>query len=57
MVVLGNFSRHGKISFKSISDILGDAKEFNLPELNSFKELDDKTEEDLEKMIDVLYNI
>jgi hypothetical protein len=55
--VLGNFSRHGKISFKSISDILGDAiEEFNLPELNSFKELDDKTEEDLEKMIDVLYN-
>jgi hypothetical protein len=44
------FSRHGKISFKSISDILGDAiEEFNLPELNSFKELDDKTEEDLEK--------
>jgi hypothetical protein len=43
--VLGNFSRHGKISFKSISDILGDAiEEFNLPELNSFKELDDKTE-------------
>jgi hypothetical protein len=34
----------------SISDILGDAiEEFNLPELNSFKELDDKTEEDLEK--------
>jgi hypothetical protein len=50
-------TRHGKISFKSISDILGDAiEEFNLPELNSFKELDDKTEEDLEKMIDVLYN-
>jgi hypothetical protein len=44
--VLGNFSRHGKI-FKSISDILGDAiEEFNLPELNSFKELDDKTEEE-----------
>jgi hypothetical protein len=56
MVRSWNFSRHGKISFKSISDILGDAiEEFNLPELNSFKELDDKTEEDLE-MIDVLYN-
>jgi hypothetical protein len=55
--VLGNFSRHGKISFKSIVDILSDAiNDFNLPELSSFKELNDKTEEQLELMLDVLYN-
>jgi hypothetical protein len=42
-----NFSRHGKISFKSISDILKDAIEENLPELKSFNDLDDKTEDSI----------
>ncbi len=55
--VEGDFSRHGKISFNVINDILKKTIEENgLPKLNSFNDLSDLKIINLEKKIDEINN-